>query len=43
MPITEWAIGFEEIGKKNKYTPAQIKMYGNFIKLCLEHFNEITK
>jgi hypothetical protein len=40
MPITEWALGFEEIGKKEGYTDLQIKAYGNFIKQCLEMFKE---
>ena len=40
LPITEWAISFEEIGQKEGYTSLQIKMYGQFIKMCLELFME---
>jgi len=42
MPISEWLIGFEEIGKKEGYNEQQIKAYGNFIKLCAELLNEQT-
>ncbi len=38
MPITEWVLGYEEIGKYNKYSEEEIKAYGGFIKLCLEEF-----
>jgi hypothetical protein len=38
MPITEWAIGFEEIGKTNGYSEEQIEEYGYFINRCLEKF-----
>jgi len=38
MPITEWVLGYEEIGKKEGYSEMQIKMYGGFIKMCMEHF-----
>ena len=40
MPVTEWALGFKEIGKKEGYSEEQIKMYGMFINMCLEHFKE---
>jgi len=43
MPITEWVLGYEEIGKKEGYSEMQIKMYGNFIKSCMEHFESGTK
>ena len=42
MPVTEWLIGFEEIGKKEGYNEQQIKAYGNFIKMCSELLNEQT-
>ena len=42
MPVTEWLLGFEEIGKKNGYDEEQIKAYGNFIKSCAELLNEQT-
>ncbi len=38
MPITEWVLGYEEIGKYNKYSEKEIKAYGGFIKSCLEEF-----
>ncbi len=38
MPITEWVLGYEEIGKYNKYSEEEIKAYGCFIKKCLEVF-----
>jgi hypothetical protein len=38
MPITEWELGFKEIGEKNGYTGEQILMYGQFISMCMEHF-----
>ena len=41
MPITEWALGFEEIGTKEGYTSEEIQMYGNFIRGCLEHFKAV--
>ena len=34
--LTEWASEFEEIGKANGYSHFQIKMYGQFIAMCLE-------
>ena len=40
MPVSEWLLGFQEIGKKNEYTPQQIKAYGNFIKMCAEMMEE---
>jgi hypothetical protein len=40
MPISEWLLGFEEIGTKYGYNPQQIKAYGNFIKSCAEMFNK---
>ena len=43
MPITEWELGFEEIGKTNGYNDEQILMYGQFIKMCLEHFKRNNK
>jgi len=42
MPITEWVLGFEEIGKQEGYSSTQIKAYGNFIKMCMEMFEEST-
>lgn len=40
MPISEWELGNEEIGKKNGYSPIQISMYGEFIKMCVKHFKD---
>ena len=40
MPITEWALGFKEIGAKEGYDEKQIKAYGQFINMCLEMFKE---
>jgi hypothetical protein len=39
MPITEWVLGYEEIGKKNNYTALQIEMYGEMIKSLADKFN----
>ena len=38
MPVTEWALGFKEIGEREKYSEEQILMYGQLIAMCLEHF-----
>ncbi|MCA6565599.1 MAG: pentapeptide repeat-containing protein [Pseudanabaena sp. M151S2SP2A07QC] len=38
MPITEWALGFKQIGKANGYTGEQIEAYGDFVMMCLKHF-----
>ena len=38
MPISEWLIGYKDIGKKNNYTDLQIEMYGDFIKMCAKIF-----
>ncbi|MFN7455127.1 MAG: pentapeptide repeat-containing protein [Pseudobdellovibrionaceae bacterium] len=38
MPITEWALGFKQIGRANGYTDEQIEAYGDFIMMCLKHF-----
>jgi len=35
--LLEWSGEYEEIGKKYNYTDLQIKMYGNFISMCIEH------
>lgn len=43
MPITEWVLGYQEIGKSNGYTEEQIKMYGKFIEMCAEHFKQTAK
>lgn len=43
MPITEWILGFNEIGKINKYNEEQILMYGQFINQCLEQFKRNSK
>ena len=43
MPITEWILGYQEIGKKHIFTDLQIKMYGSFIKQCNELFLELSK
>ena len=42
-PLIEWASEYEEIGKKHKYTDLQIKMYGEFIKMCVEYAATIDK
>lgn len=34
MPVSEWVLGFKEIGGKWGYTRMQMKAYRNFIKLC---------
>jgi pentapeptide repeat protein len=36
MPISEWLLGFEEIGKKEGYSELEILAYGNFIKSCAQ-------
>jgi hypothetical protein len=38
MPISEWEIGFKEIGKENNYSDLQIEMYGDFIKSTADKF-----
>jgi hypothetical protein len=43
MPITEWELGFKEIGKNEDYTEEQIFMYGQFISMCLQHFKRNNK
>ena len=43
LPISEWEETFEVIGKKEKYNDEQILMYGNFIKICAEHFRRNNK
>ena len=43
MPISEWLIGYQEIGKKNGYSDLQIEMYGDFIKMCAKIFEQSTK
>ena len=43
MPITEWVLGFEEIGKVHGYSDIEIKSYGNFIKNCLEIYEQAIK
>jgi hypothetical protein len=40
MPVSEWMLGFKEIGIFNKYSDIEIKLYGQFIKMCAEHFME---
>ena len=43
LPITEWSLRYEEIGRKEGYTDKQTKLYGDFIKMCLRHFNGAEK
>jgi hypothetical protein len=43
MPVSEWELGFKEIGKDQRYTEEQILMYGLFIKQCVELFKRNTK
>jgi hypothetical protein len=38
LPISEWLIGYKEIGKESGYTLEQIEAYGDFIKLCAKQF-----
>jgi hypothetical protein len=38
MPISEWLIGYEELGKADNYSDEEIKVYGLFIKACAELF-----
>ena len=40
MPISEWEIGYAELGKADDYTDIEIKMYGAFIKQCAELFKD---
>jgi len=40
MPITEWKLGYNEIGKKEGYTKQQIAAYSHFIDMCLQVFKE---
>jgi len=42
MPISEWLLGYEEIGKKHSYSATEIRAYGNFIKNCAEIFEEMN-
>jgi hypothetical protein len=39
LPISEWFLGYKELGKAEGYTEDQILMYGNFIKSCVELFD----
>ncbi len=41
--ISEWIEQYEDMGKKNDYSDEQIKRYGDFIKMCLETYNEQKK
>jgi hypothetical protein len=43
MPISEWVIGYEEIGRAEGYTAQQIKAYGAFIEICRSMFEEATE
>jgi len=38
LPISEWLISYENLGAEDNYSPAQIKAYGAFIRLCAEQF-----
>ena len=40
MPITEWMLGYEQVGRKHGYTELQIEMYGAFIKQCHDAFKD---
>jgi hypothetical protein len=40
MPISEWVIGYKEIGKREGYSDEQIEAYGGFIELCLRMFEK---
>jgi len=43
MPVSEWILGYEEIGEKSGYTKLEINVYGDFIKSCLRLFEEWNK
>jgi hypothetical protein len=43
MPVSEWALGFNEIGKEEGYSDEQILIYGQFINICLAHFKRNNK
>lgn len=36
MPVSEWLIGYEELGRADGYTDEELKVYGAFIKQCAE-------
>ncbi len=38
--ISEWLIGYKEIGKKEGYSDIELMAYGNFIELCAKLFEE---
>jgi len=40
MPITEWVLGYEEIGKAQGYSDLQIIAYGEFIETCIKMFKK---
>jgi len=42
MPITEWILGYKEIGIHEKYSNSEISAYGRFIKQCYKRFMEDT-
>ena len=43
MPISEWVIGYKEIGESEGYSAAEIEAYGDFIKLCAKQFEMEAK
>ena len=43
MPVSEWELGFKEIGKANGYTDEQIEEYGVFISRCVIKFKKGSK
>jgi hypothetical protein len=38
--ISEWFECFNEIGEREKYSDQEIKLYGDYIKLCAENYRE---
>jgi hypothetical protein len=41
--IAKWVKEYKEIGNKNNYSPIQIEMYGQFIKMCAKHYKQNKK
>jgi uncharacterized protein YjbI with pentapeptide repeats len=40
LPISEWMISYKEIGQKHGYSDLETEAYGNFIRTCLQIFEE---
>lgn len=43
MPISEWLIGYKEIGQKHGYSEIEIEVYGDFIRSCAKVFEAKAK